>query len=437
MKTIAFKTFGCKANSVDTDSLYQDAVRRGFKVVAEDESADAYVINSCTVTQNADRDARSQVMRYRRKNPDALISVVGCYAQVAKEELLHMTQVDFVLGTAEKARIFDLFSQKWKGEQLARDQVAKPLGYLPEAFPGSRNARAPIKIQDGCNFSCSFCIIPEARGRSRSLPLETVLTQVDDAYAAGFNEIVLTGIHIAHYGWDLGTDLMTLLKAILTKPQGPRIRVSTLDPFEIPDELIELLASHPRLCPHLHIAIQSGSDKVLAGMRRIYKAREFEEVTQKIQEKAPNTFIGVDIIVGFPGEDESEFEATVKCLEKSFWTKLHVFSYSEREGTKAVGLEGKVPAKIIAARSEQLRLMSEVRHSQFLASQVGREFLVLLEKPHPKRPGVWTGHTDNYVPTLLRMEKAETKVLVLARGISVEGERLVTEVVRCQSPVPM
>ncbi len=427
MKTIAFKTFGCKANAVDTDSLYQDAVKRGFKVVTADEAADAYVINSCTVTHHADRDARAEVMRYRRKNPEALISVVGCYAQVAKQDLLQMTQVDFVLGTAEKSRVLDLFTEKWQGKEVARDQVEKPLGYLPIKFPGSRNARAPIKIQDGCNFNCSFCIIPQARGRSRSLPLGEVLAQIDDAYATGFNEVVLTGIHIAHYGWDRGTDLMALLKAIFAKPEGPRIRVSTLDPFEIPDELIELLASSPRLCPHLHIAIQSGSDKVLAGMRRIYKAREFEEVCAKIQARAPHTFIGVDVIVGFPGEDETEFENTVKLLQRSFWTRLHVFSYSERQGTKAVELAAKVSPQEIARRSERLRRLSDERHSAFLQAQVGHEFKVLLEKPSTKMPGFWTGHTENYVPTLMKLSDGETRRLVIGRGLSVEGERLICQ----------
>ena len=429
MRTIAFKTFGCKANAVDTDALYQDAIKRGFKVVAEDQAADAYVINSCTVTHHADRDARAQVMRYRRKNPDALISVVGCYAQVAKQDLLHMTQVDFVLGTAEKARVLDLFTEKWEGKAVERDQVTKPLGYLPEKFPGSRNARAPIKIQDGCNFNCSFCIIPAARGRSRSLPMGAVLAQINDAYAEGFNEVVLTGIHIAHYGWDRGTDLMTLMKQALATPTGPRLRVSTLDPFEIPDELIDMLADNRRLCPHLHIAIQSGSDKVLAGMRRIYKAKEFEEVTAKIKAKAPHTFIGVDVIVGFPGEDAQEFENTVQCLERSFWTKLHVFSYSEREGTRSVGMDEKIPPQEIARRSEVLRKMSDERHLAFLQSQVGRQFEVLLEKPFTKKPGFWTGHTENYLPTLLEIPSGETRSLVTAVAIAVEGERVICQLV--------
>ncbi len=428
MKKIAFKTFGCKANAVDTDSLYQEAIRRGFDVVPEDQTADAYVINSCTVTHHADRDARSQVMRYRRKNPDALISVVGCYAQVAKDDLLHMTQVDFVVGTAEKARVLDLFSQKWDGLAVDRDQVQKPLGYLPEKFPGSRNARAPIKIQDGCNFNCSFCIIPAARGRSRSLPMGDVLGQILDAHKAGFEEVVITGIHIAHYGWDRGTDLMALLKEIVELPAAPRIRVSTLDPFEIPDEMIQLFKDHPqRLCPHMHIAIQAGSDKVLAGMRRIYKAKEYEEVATKLQAAMPHMFIGVDVIVGFPGEDETEFQVTYDLLKRSFWTKLHVFSYSEREGTKAVGLEGKVTPQEIARRSEALRGLSEARHHEFLAAQVGKEFTVLLEKPSTKRPGFWTGHTENYAPTLARLEHGETKRIIRARAIDVAGERLIVQ----------
>lgn len=422
---IAFKTFGCKANSLDTDALFHEAIRRGHQIVDESAVADAYVINSCTVTSAADRDARNQVLRYKRRNPQALVGVVGCYAQVAKEELLNIQQVDFVVGTAEKARILDHFHSAWNDERVQRDQVEPAKGFLPEHFPGSRYARAVIKAQDGCNFSCAFCIIPKARGRSRSLPLETVLNQIDEAYAEGFEEVVLTGIHLAHYGWDVGTDLMALLRAIFAKPQGPRLRISTLDPFEIPDELVAMVGQEPRLCPHLHIAIQSGSDRVLAGMRRIYKAHEFVTVTNKIKAQAPHTFIGVDVIVGFPGEGDEEFEETVKSLEASFWTKLHVFPFSVREGTRAAELSGKVSPAVISERSARLRALSDARHEAFLAAQVGLERDVLFETESKKHPGFWLGHTENYLPTISE-GLATTKSIARMRVERVEAGRLVT-----------
>jgi threonylcarbamoyladenosine tRNA methylthiotransferase MtaB len=424
---IAFKTFGCKANSVDTDSLYFEARRRGLEVVPEDQVADAYVINSCTVTSAADRDARYQALRYKRLNPSALIGVVGCYAQVAKEELLGETHIDFVVGTAEKQRILDCFLDSWKSVEVARDQVLPADGFLTRDFPGSRNARPSIKVQDGCNFACSFCIIPKARGRSRSLPVETVLKQIDEAGAQGFQEVTLTGIHLAHYGWDLGTDLMKLLGEIFKKPAGPRIRVSTLDPFEIPDSLIEMLGKEPRLCPHFHIALQSGSDRVLEGMRRIYKAEEFVTVTNKIGARHPDTFIGVDVIVGFPGEDEAAFQETVDCLERSFWTKLHVFPFSVRKDTRAEKMTGKVRDSDITRRSAVLRQMSDRRTRAFLERHVGRECDVLVEKATAKFPGLWLGHTENYLPTLSRAPLRQSREILRSRITGLQGERLLTE----------
>jgi threonylcarbamoyladenosine tRNA methylthiotransferase MtaB len=429
MMRIAFKTFGCRANTNDTDALYLEAKRRGFDVVAEDEKADAYVINTCTVTENADRDARHQANRFKRQNAGALVAMVGCYAQVAKDEIVKLPEVDFVVGTANKFKVLDLFTS----HGLQKDQVEEAKGFLPEFFPGSRQSRANIKIQDGCNYRCSFCIIPQARGRSRSLPLDTIVKQVDEAYAQGFNEIVLTGIHLAHYGWDQGTDLLTLVRSLLKKPKGPRVRISTLDPFEIPDELIEMLGDEERLCPHFHIAIQSGSDRILERMRRLYKAQEFVDVAAKVQAKHSDTFIGVDVIVGFPGEGEKEFLETVQCLSSSYWSKLHVFSYSSRKGTLAETLDQHVPNKQIAARSEILRALSDKRYKEFMSSQVGKVKSVLLEKPSNKYSGVWMGHTENYLPTYTKLAHGETKTVLPCLIDKAEGERVWTLVKSAQN----
>jgi threonylcarbamoyladenosine tRNA methylthiotransferase MtaB len=346
---------------------------------------------------------------------------------VGKKELLELPEFDFVLGTSQKQKIFDYFSESLAGKPVAKDQTEKTLGYLPEVFPGSRNARASIKIQDGCNFSCSFCIIPQARGRSRSLPLENVLKQIQEAYEQGFNEVVLTGIHLAHYGWDKKTHLEELLKAILAIPQGPRIRLTTLDPFEISDSLIEMVADNPRICPHFHIAIQSGSDDILKSMRRIYKSREFIDVTQKIQKAIPDCFVGVDVIVGFPGETEKEFQETVECLDNSYWTKLHVFSFSARNETVAATMQNKVPSSDISRRSEILRNKSSLVYESFLNSQIGKQKQVILEKPSIKFPHLWQGHTENYLPTLsIAEESAFSKQVISCYVESVRGERLVT-----------
>lgn len=421
---IAFKTFGCKANSVDTDSLYMEAQRRGFLVVDENEVADAYLINSCTVTAHADRDARAQVSRFKRLNPNALVGVVGCYAQVAREELLAIPEINFVVGTAEKYKMLDHFRAGFVNAAIARDQVSATTGFMPEIFLGSRYARASIKIQDGCNFKCSFCIIPEARGRSRSLSDSIILDQINEAYAQGFREVVLTGIHLAHYGWDRGSDLMGLLKQIFAQLQIPRVRLSTLDPFEIPDELVALLSTEPRLCPHFHIALQSGSDKILARMRRIYKSREFVTVTQKIGRANPRTFIGVDVIVGFPGETDEDFDLTVACLEKSYWTKLHVFPFSLRKGTRAELLPDHVPSAVIHRRAKILRDLSDRRRNDFLEAQVESDFDVVLERPYPKSAGVWLGHTENYLPTRVAVgcDAVVAKSIIRSKIIQRDGE---------------
>lgn len=423
---IAFKTFGCRANSNDTDALYLEAIRRGFTPVSETEPADAYVINTCTVTENADRDARHQAHRFKRQNQGALVALVGCYAQVGREELLKLPEVDFLVGTANKFKTLDYFEEALRTGKIEKDQVEAAKGFLPEYFPGSRNARATIKIQDGCNYKCSFCIIPEARGRSRSLPLEAVLKQVEEAHQQGFQEVVLTGIHLAHYGWDQNTDLAKLLQSIFQIKNGPRVRVSTLDPFEIPDNLIDLLKNEPRLCPHFHIALQSGNDEVLQKMRRLYKAHEFIDVTAKIENAEPDTFVGVDVIVGFPGEGEKEFEDTIRLLKNSFWAKLHVFSFSARRGTVAAELKPVVPESVIAERSRILRELSESRYQEFLKSQLGKEKSVVFEKLSKGSETVWQGHTENYIPTLTVSERAHSKLLKSLELVKIEGEKMWT-----------
>ena len=424
---IAIKTFGCKANFVDTDGLHGEIQRLGMTIANERETADAYLINSCTVTRDADRDARLQAIRYKRENPNAIVGVIGCYAQVAKEELLQVPEVDFVLGTAEKLRAIELIDQVLQGRTIQRDQVKEASGFLSKDFRGSQRSRPSLKIQDGCNFSCTFCIIPKARGRSRSLEDKNVLELLDQAQAQGFEEVTLTGIHLAHFGWDRGSDLMTLIKEIVKRNSGPRVRLSTLDPFEIPDELISIVANSPVFCPHYHIALQSGSDSVLKRMRRIYKAIEFVQVTNKIGRANPNTFIGVDVIVGFPGETDEEFQQTIECLENSYWTKLHVFPYSVREGTPAEEMPHKVDPTVIARRSQILREMSDLRNETFMKNQVGREVDVVIEKLSPKHLGYWKGHTENYLSTYSLAPLRGSKQRVTSKVIDFREGRLWTE----------
>lgn len=422
---VAFKNFGCRANNFETDGLYLEAVRRGMQVVSDEEMADAYVINSCTVTANADRDARNQVYRFKRLSPQSIVAVIGCYAQVAKEELLKLSGVDYVLGTADKNKVLDLIADK----NQQRDHVLAPTGFLPEIFIGSRNARANIKIQDGCNYRCTFCTIPMARGRSRSLVPHVVESQIQEAISQGFTEVVLTGIHLAHYGWEHNSDLKALLDILLSNLDGPRIRLSTLDPFEIPDGLLDLMASNPKLCPFLHIALQSGDDAILKKMKRVYRAEEFESITKQIKQKVPEAFIGVDVIVGFPGESAESFQITTNLLGRTHWSRLHVFSYSERKGTEAVKLDGKVPKIEIARRSKLLRAMSDARYQQFLEGQIGATRSLLLEKPAQKKAGHWIGHTENYVPVEVEWEAGKAKKILSVRLTNALRSSVVGEIV--------
>ena len=269
---------------------------------------------------------------------------------------------------------------------------------------------------------CALC-----PGGNRSLPIPEVLRQVDEAYVLGFREVVLTGIHVGHYGRDLGTDFMELLNRIFEPKEGPRIRLSTLDPIEIDEQLISLLRNEKRLCPHFHVALQSGSNAILRKMRRTYQAEKFVEVTRKIRECSPEAFIGADVIVGFPGETEEEFEETVGCLEKSSCTKLHVFSFSPRVGTPAAAMTDQVPSMEITRRSRRLRNWSQGRYQKFMDSQLGRDCVVLLEKPSTKFEGLWEGHSENYLPTYSKaFSDQKSRELVFSRIVKVEGGRIWT-----------
>ncbi|MBI4403551.1 MAG: tRNA (N(6)-L-threonylcarbamoyladenosine(37)-C(2))-methylthiotransferase MtaB [Deltaproteobacteria bacterium] len=415
MRTIAFKTFGCKANSLETDALLAEARKRGFLVVPDTVVADAYVINSCTVTHGADRDARNYIGRYKRLNPQALVGVVGCYAQVSKDELLSTRSVDFIVGTANKLHILDLVEHNFGSPLSERDFVEPAHGFLPEKFPGSRHSRAVVKIQDGCNFSCSYCIIPKARGRSRSLPPDVVVRQILDAHEQGFQEVVLTAIHLGHYGWDNGCTLVSLLRRIFAKDDGPRIRLSTLDPFEIDDELIDMVATEKRLCPHFHIALQSGNDQTLKKMRRTYKAQDFNSVTTKIFEHCPDAFVGVDVLVGFPGEGSAQFQDTVQCLKDSFWSKLHVFPFSPRKGTMAETMPDRASSLDVTERRSQLLELSQQRYQHFLKSQTGKQRNVLIEKP--SRIGGFFGRAENYAPIYLKGTGKENPRTIVGRVV--------------------
>ena len=398
-------TFGCKANFSDTDHVSAFAETLGFQVVAPDTVADAYLLNSCSVTENAQRDIGRCVRKAKRLNPNAVIGVMGCFGQVAAEKVRAISGVDCVAGTSYRhelvAELKTRLSHQSTLPALVPTPTAlplpKPIGYFGEKFYGSQHARPTIKIQDGCNFKCTFCQIPFARGRSRSMPMDHVVQQVHQAEDLGYAEVILTGIHLAHYGWDLGTDLVSLVQHVLNSTQAIRLRLSTLDPFEISDELLQVFRAEKRLCPHLHIALQSGSQRILSAMRRFYGPEDFVRSTQQLVATRPGFFIGVDVIVGFPGETAEDFQETVTCLEASPWAKLHVFSFSSRPNTVAAALPNPVSSQKKAERSKYLRGLSDNRYRKFLQTQAGKRLEIVLESPLADSNS-WMGHSENYLP---------------------------------------
>jgi threonylcarbamoyladenosine tRNA methylthiotransferase MtaB len=397
-KTVSFQTLGCKLNFSETSTIGKQFLKKGFSIVNVKEKADVYVINTCTVTENAEKDCRQFVRRVQRQNPNAYIIVTGCYAQLRPDEIANIGGVDAILGSNEKFKIFELIDE-FEKEELACIYV-KPTEEL-DAFSSaaSTNAddrtRAYFKIQDGCDYKCTFCTIPLARGKSRSLPVDETIEQFKDLIKNGYKEIILTGVNVGDYGKRIGTDFYKLLKEIV-KVQGDfRVRISSIEPNLLTNEIIELAADNPKISNHFHIPLQSGSDEVLKLMQRRYTTSFFRNVVEKVASKIQDVGIGIDVIIGSPGETEAEFLRTYNFLKELPASYLHVFTYSERPNTKAVLMDGKVDVIEKKRRSSMLRILSEKMKNQFYQKMIGKELRVLFEDS-PKDGNLF-GFTSNYV----------------------------------------
>jgi len=371
-----------------------------YKTVPFTEKADVYVIDTCTVTHKADAEARNYVYRAKRANPEGVVVVTGCYAQVSSEELQGVDGVDYVVGNSDKftsllkviregkpqtkTRVFrtDIFKEKKKSFE------SPDIGN----FPG--RTRAFLKVQDGCNYACSFCIIPRARGRSRSLEAREILKRMEKLSLAGYKEIVLTGIHIASYGRDIGTSFFELIKQIEEAKIVGRVRLTSLDPADFDTELIEFVASSETICPQFHVALQSGDRGVLKRMRRRYTPETFLKLTKSIRVNIPEAAIGSDIMVGFPGETEEEFHNTYNVAQESPLTYFHVFPYSKRKMTTAAVMSDQIHPDIIKDRSKRLRELGSKKKSEFVRSFLGKTFPVLVETNSK-------GTTPNYISVRL------------------------------------
>jgi threonylcarbamoyladenosine tRNA methylthiotransferase MtaB len=403
MKRVAISTLGCKTNQFESAAMVEQLKAAGYRIVPFSEPSDIYIINSCTVTARTDAETRRLIRRARRLNPASRIVATGCYAQVAPGELEKMPELDCVLGNQEKQNISLLLeSTEHSVSDIAAISQAEPLKLTSFA----EHTRAFLQIQNGCNSFCAYCIVPYARGRSRSVSPIDILQGMRDLAANGFKEIVLTGIHLGAYGLDLPspTSLTALVRQIDAEAIVPRLRIGSVEPNEVNEELLSLMAQSKSICPHLHLPLQSGSDSVLKRMGRPYSSAIFRDLMARISSAMPDAFVGADVIAGFPGETEAEFNDTVQLLEELPFSDLHVFPYSSRPGTKAANMPGHVPDRIVTERAARLRGIAKLKKTQFLERFVGKELGVLVQGFNDKS-GNCRGLSRNYISTSFPGEK--------------------------------
>jgi threonylcarbamoyladenosine tRNA methylthiotransferase MtaB len=398
---IAITTLGCKINQYDS-AVIQSRLEEKHSFVPFEDQADCYVINTCTVTDRADWEARQLVRRAKRLNPGAKVLVTGCYAQVNPAEVAEVPGVDFVVGLNRLDDLLRYVEQPaWQSTQIAVSDVKRERGVAvlgTRALPG--HTRAFLKIQEGCNYSCTYCIIPTARGLSRSVQPREVLEQVRQLAEAGYREIVLTGIHLGGYGHDLipKIDLTALVEMIADSGLIARLRLSSLDPREVPDRLLDLIARSDIVCPHLHICAQAGDDEILKQMRRNYDTVYYRDLLQRVRERLPEAALGSDIIVAFPGETDAQFEKSLEYFASLPLTYFHVFPYSSRRGTVAASLGDHVPGPVKKQRARRMRELGAHKKSEFCARFIGRRVSVLIEEKLEKQTGLRRGFSRNYLP---------------------------------------
>ncbi|WP_124641789.1 MULTISPECIES: tRNA (N(6)-L-threonylcarbamoyladenosine(37)-C(2))-methylthiotransferase MtaB [Amniculibacterium] len=402
-KKAAYHTLGCKLNFAETSTIARQLTANGYEKVSFEDPADVYVINTCSVTETADKECKLHVKRALKANPNGLVVIIGCYAQLKPEEISKIEGVDLVLGAKEKFNIPRYLNELKKSENqgIVHSCEVEEADFFIGSYSIGDRTRAFLKVQDGCDYKCTYCTIPMARGISRSDTIENVVKNAKDIAAKDIKEIVLTGVNIGDYGkGEFGNKKHehTFLDLIteLNKVEGiERIRISSIEPNLLKDESIELVAKSQRFVPHFHIPLQSGSDELLKKMKRRYLTKLYSDRISKIREIMPDCAVGVDVIVGFPGETDEEFFKTYNYLNELPISYLHVFTYSERENTEAVDMDGVVPVAERKKRNKMLRILSEKKKVAFYQSQLGKTHPVLWE--HENKDGMMFGFTENYV----------------------------------------
>ena len=411
MKKVALHNLGCKVNAYETEAMQEMLEHAGYEIVPFQEGADIYVINTCTVTNIADRKSRQMLHRARKMKPDAVVVAAGCYVQAQAEKQVIDPCIDIVLGNNKKQDLLTALQAYEEAHGDLREVIdinhTKEYENLHLTKQGE-HTRAYIKVQDGCNQFCSYCIIPYARGRVRSRAKEDVVAEVTDLAKNGYQEVVLTGIHLSSYGIDFENEdnLLSLIRAVHEIEGIKRIRLGSLEPRIITEEFVQAIAALPKMCPHFHLSLQSGCNETLKRMNRRYTSEEFYEKCEILRKYFEKPALTTDVIVGFPQETEEEFETTYEFLKKICFYETHIFKYSKREGTKAAVMQGQIPEQIKAKRSARLIELGEKNRRAYEESFLGKTVEVLVEeKSDVNGKEMWTGHTKEYMKIALESEK--------------------------------
>lgn len=427
MKKVAFYTLGCKVNQYETEAMLELFEKEGYEKAETEDYADVYVINTCTVTHMSDRKSRQYIRRMKKKNPDAIIAVVGCYSQVSPEEILSIDEVNLVMGTNDRKKIVEEVKKIDASRKVSTvDDIMKVKAFEEiEINKTNGKTRAFMKIQDGCDRYCSYCIIPYARGRVRSRDLESIVKEVENLASNGYKEVVLTGIHVASYGKDIKDSDIKLLDVIkqINDIEGiERIRLSSVEPILFTDEFVEAVSTMDKVCPHYHLSLQSGCDETLKRMKRRYTTEEYKAIVDRLRANIPNVSITTDVIVGFPGETNEEFDKTYEFLKDIELTHMHVFKYSPRKGTPAATMENQVDPSTKHDRSEKLLQLNEENFNKFGQKMLDKEFNVLFEQKVGDNK--YEGLTENYVKVIVESDNDISEQILKVKIKDVKNEFL-------------
>lgn len=427
MKKFNIHTMGCKSNQFESAIIEENLIEHGYKKVQNIEDADIYILNSCSVTHKSDNEAMYLLRSAKHKNPNILTIATGCMAQIEKEELLKNDFIDFVIGNDEKLHLYDYINSD---ERFSANDILKQTEFNKVELFDTTKTRASLKIQDGCDNRCTYCIIWKARGKSRSADSEFIVNQINNFAKHGFKEVMLTGIHIGQWGKEFGLSLLDLLKEIEEKTTIERYRLGSLNPPEITDEMLEFLKTSKKFCPHFHLSLQSANDKTLRSMNRFYKTEGYLKLIEKINETFENPFLGSDVIAGFAGETEEDFEITIKNLLSSGLTQIHTFPYSKRKGTIGAEMENQVPDDVKNSRATIIKEISKEKLNKFIEKNLGKTLEVLIEKHPDKHSQNLKGMTRNYLTVQIPSDRTDLfNTLQMVKLVKFENGKIYGELV--------